>query len=32
MLTPSEITEARLQWIKHVQHKVIDTMGVKMLQ
>ena len=31
-LTSSEITEARVQWIKHVKYKVIDTMGVKKLQ
>ena len=31
-LTSSEITKARVQWIKHVQYEVIDTMDVKKLQ
>ena len=32
MLTSPEITEARVQWIKHVQYEVTDTMGVKKFQ
>ena len=31
-LSSSEISEARVQWIKHVQYEVIDTMGVRKLQ
>ena len=31
-LASSEITKARLQWIKYVQYEVIDTMSVKKFQ
>ena len=32
MLTSTGITEARVQWIKHVQYEVTDTMGVRNFQ